>query len=252
MSWLRRLGRRSGLVEQRRGPQAGFHLWWGPLPLEPGEYPVECAVTLRILEAPSTPTLTFWALQATFVDAAQSAMGVAHLGLQWNPRHPGQRAANWGGYRRSSDVTSILDGTASLLPSAPGDPNTRDYPWRVGAPYRLRITRGASGWAGTITDVERGDTSLVRELHAGGDRLAHLVMWTELFSDPDDPAFSADWYEPRVRTSTGREIGPDIVRVAYPPHEVWSRLDASADSGSVVQVVGTERLTPPNGVLPIS
>ena len=251
MSWLRRLGRRAGVVEQRRGPQAGFHLWWGPIALEPGEFIVECAVTLRILEAPSTPTLTFWALQATFVDPAGASMGAAHLGLQWNPRHPDQRAANWGGYRKTHDVTSILDGTGSPLPSAPDDRNTRDYPWRVGAPYRLRIARGGQGWAGWITDIERDHAVLVRELHAGGDRLEHLVMWTELFSDPDDPAFSADWYEPRVVTSTGRETGPDIVRVSYPPHEVWGRLDASAEDGSVVQAVGVPRLTPPNAVLPI-
>ena len=40
-----------------------------------------------------------------------------------------------------SDVRSILDGTASSLPSTPSDPNTRDYPWREGVPYRLRISR---------------------------------------------------------------------------------------------------------------
>ena len=64
--------------------------------------------------------------------------GGAHFGLQWHPDHPGGTAVNWGGYDRSG---SILPGSASDLPSALHNDNTRDLAWVPRRPYRLRISR---------------------------------------------------------------------------------------------------------------
>src|SRR4051794_25339290 len=144
---------RSGRWEPGHGVSS-FHLWWQGV--EAGVPLVSVQATLEVLQQPVVPRLYFWALQASFLDGPRSR-GAAHIGLQWNPRHPDSTAVNWGGYADAGNVQSILTGTTSPLPSTPADPNTRDYPWHQGVGYRLGISRAPEGgWRGDITDTATG------------------------------------------------------------------------------------------------
>jgi len=174
--WRRR--RTSGFPTSANGASS-MHLWWHPSPT------VErAAVDLEVVVPPAVDHLYFWALQASFTDGSGRRYGGAHLGLQWHPAHPGRTAVNWGGY---APAGGELDGSVSPFPSATGNPNTRDLPWEPGRPYRLAVRRDADGWVGTVDGVE------VRTLHAGGDRLAGLVVWSEVFARCDDPSVTVRW-----------------------------------------------------------
>jgi hypothetical protein len=163
-----------------------MHVHWHPA-ASPG---LEVAATLEIVEPPVVPKLYFWALQVSFVDRGRR-VGGAHLGLQWHDRHPGGTAVNWGGYR---DGAGELDGEASLLPSATGNPNTRDYTWRPGVAYRLRVSGTGDGWwTGSVTDLSTGVETVVRRLRVGGSALASPVVWSEVFARCDDPSVVVRW-----------------------------------------------------------
>jgi hypothetical protein len=217
---------------------SSFHLWWLDAPHEPV---VSVAVTLEVLEPPSVSRLYFWAMQATFNDASGGSPGGAHLGLQWNPRYPGSHAANWGGYANIGDVTSILEGTASPLPSTPNDPNTRDYPWQQGVPYRLRISRSDAGWRGEITDTTTGHTQLVRDLLAPGDRLTGATMWSEVFARCDHPSAMVRWSKPEWLTASGAVVSPTRVRVTFPSGGDCPNTDVGADGDGIFQRTNTQR-----------
>ena len=158
-----------------------MHLRWDP----PPPPSLEVAVTLEIVEPPVVPQLYFWAMQASFVERGRR-VGGAHLGLQWYSLHPGSTAVNWGGYR---DGAGELEGEASQLPSATGNPNTRDFMWLPGRPYRLRISGDGDGWwSGEITDLTTGEATVVRRLYGGGTELSEPVVWSEVFARCDDPS----------------------------------------------------------------
>lgn len=245
-SWWRRA------APQEREPAGGvssFHLWWDGLP---GEPVAAVAATLEVLVAPSVDRLYFWALQASFVDASGHRYGAAHLGLQWNPRFPRSRAANWGGYAEPP-ARSILDGTPSPLPSTPNDPNTRDYPWEPGHPYRLRIHPGERGWGGSITDLGTGETVEVRQLLAGGDRLAHAVVWSEVFARCDHPGVAVRWTDLEAIATDGRVLRPSGVRLSFPSGGDCPNTDVELDAGGgLVQKTNQRRAARPGAVLPIS
>jgi hypothetical protein len=166
---------------------SSMHLHWDPAPR-----PVDrVSAVLEVVEAPVVPHLYFWALQASFVDDAGRRVGGAHLGLQWYDRHPGSTAVNWGGYR---DGAGELEGETSPLPSATGNPNTRDFPWVPQREYRLTIDGDGDGWwRGSVTDLATGETTVVRRLHGGGTRLANPVVWSEVFARCDDPTVTIRW-----------------------------------------------------------
>ena len=172
---------------------SSFHLWWD---LPYGELLSEVSATLEIIEPPTVDRLYFWALQASFV---KPGGGGAHLGLQHHPRFPGQTAANWGGYRQPGSGAH-LEGTVSPLPSALGNPNTRDFPWIPHRPYRLTIGRspdlgpaGLFSWRGTIEDLHTGDVTVVRDLFSRGEYLRGPVVWTESFARCDHPPVAVRW-----------------------------------------------------------
>jgi hypothetical protein len=183
---------------------SSMHLHWEPAPR-----PVDrISVVLEVVEPPVVPHLYFWALQASFVDDAGRRIGGAHLGLQWYDRHPGSTAVNWGGYR---DGAGELDGERSALPSATGNPNTRDYAWVPNREYRLTIDGDGDGsWRGSVTDLVTGEMTVVRRLHGGGTRLASPIVWSEVFARCDDPTVAVRWSQ--------LDPAPTALRPTYQSH----------------------------------
>jgi hypothetical protein len=254
-----RLWRRGGQEGERGRPRgrttgyppsanraSSFHLRWGGLPAR--AVVVEVAATLEVVTAPVVPELYFWALQASFASATRPRVGAAHLGLQWYPPHPGSTAVNWGGYDEASG--GILDGSDSALPSATGNPNTRDYPWAEGRRYRLTIGPGSAPgwWRGAVDGVA------VRELHGGGDRLADPIVWAEVFARCDHPPATVRWSELTARTAAGEVVEPDRVTVTYHPTATGGcdNTTVAADGpGAFLQTTGTDRLVPADAVLPV-
>ena len=179
---------------------SSFHLSWECPPVALAEV----SVTLTIRDAPQVDKLYFWALQASFAQNG-IAMGAAHLGLQYHPAYPHSTAANWGGYQSGG---TELEGSTSTLPSTLDNPNTRDYTWRVGSAYRLRIyqAKEQDRWCGSVTDLDSGIETVIRELFVSADSLVAPVMWTEAFCDCDDPSVSVVWSEPEVvpKVATGQ------------------------------------------------
>jgi len=216
---------------------SSFHLGWT---LPPGAgHLVEAGVTLEVLTTPAVDHLYFWALQVAFPGA-----GAAHLGLQWNDRHPGFGAVNWGGYAGDG---SLLTGTESSLPSTPDDPNTRDYAWEPGRRYRLAVRRGGDGvWRGEVTDLAAGHTSAVRDLIATAPFLGDPMVWSEVFARCDDPSVTARWSDFEVVTDRGDRIAPAALTVNYQSHADGGCANTASvpdDRGGVLQITNTERLT---------
>jgi hypothetical protein len=226
---------------------SSLHLRWE---LHPDVGPVVSAsVSLVVEAAPPVPDLYFWALQASFVDGAGRHHGAGHVGLQWHQRHPGTRAVNWGGYGPDGRV---LEGSASPLPSATGNPNTRDLWWEPGQPYMLTIERAAEGgWAGTVGGAR------VRTLAAGGDRLGGLMVWSEVFARCDAPPVAVRWSGLRATTSDGEVVAPVAVHVNYQRRadggcdNSTALPDGDGDGDAVRLITGTDRLVPQGARLPL-
>lgn len=218
---------------------SSFHLHWQMPPSAPL---VGVQATCEIIEPPRVDHLYFWALQASFGDGMRSHGG-AHLGLQWNDRFPGNTAANWGGYHHSG---RILDGSPSPLPSTPGDPNTRDYPWRPRTPYRFRITRVADGWRGEILDLAAGASVVIRDLYSPGTELIRPMVWSEVFAACDDPRVIVRWSKFGALTVDGGITAPGAVRVNYQAYEAGgcSNTTAATDGDGILQITNTERTAP--------
>lgn len=203
---------------------------------------VEVSATLEVLIPPAVDRLYFWALQASFVDRA-GHVGAGHLGLQWNARHPGHGAVNWGGY--ATDGT-ILSGSPSPLPSARNDRNTRDYMWQPKRPYRFRISRSpdrSAAWRGEVIDIESGDTTTVRDLYGGGDYLAAPIVWSEVFARCEHPSVQVKWNDMHGRGSDGTSYRPRAVKVNYQSQEHGGCANTSVriDEGGVTQMTNVER-----------
>ncbi len=215
-----------------------FHLWWEvSRRVELSEVEAVC----EVLRPPAVPRLYFWALQASFLEGGVSR-GAAHLGLQWNPRYPESRAANWGGYAAPAEGGGVLSGSDSPLSSTPGDPNTRDYLWRPGTPYRLRIHPSPlRGWRGEITELETGLAVAVRDLYVGGERLGFPVVWSEVFAGCHEPSVVVRWSDCRTRTATGAWMVPLALRANY---QLCPNTTAEVDEKGVLQATNTERLVP--------
>jgi hypothetical protein len=153
---------------------------------------------------------------------------------------------NWGGYGPDGRV---LDGSTSPLPSATGNPNTRDLWWDPGRPYTLTIERAAEGgWVGAVGGVR------VRTLAAGGDRLDGLMVWSEVFARCDAPPEAVRWSGFRATTMQGRVVEPVAVHVNYQRRADGGcdNSTALADRGAVRQITGIERLVPQGARLPLT
>lgn len=167
---------------------SSMHLTWAEAPAPTKEV----SAVVEIVEQPTVQQLYFWALQVQFVDRSGKEIGEAHLGLQWQPKFPGSTAVNFGGYEAAHSTE--LTGSASNLPSATGDANTRNYAWKVGHQYKLRIFGTGDGWwTGEVADLETNEVTVVRRIFGGGAVLAKPVVWSEVFAKCDDPASSVRW-----------------------------------------------------------
>ncbi len=206
------------------------------------------SAVLTIVEPPRVSRLYFWALQAGFADG-NTPTGGAHLGLQWHPGYPGGTAVNWGGYRAERRGGGELDGSVSDLPSSLNNANTRDFSWRAGAPYRLRIAGVADrpgAWVGTVEDLERSRLTVVRELWAGGSRLADPVVWSEVFADCDAPPAAAQWSGFLAETASGEKVRPVALRTNYQTYAAGGcdNTNVVVTNAGIVQRTSTERSLP--------
>lgn len=229
---------------------SSFHLRWHGT----GDA-VAASVVLEVLTPPRVPELYFWALQVDLAGPGGPGGG-AHLGLQWYPPHPGSTAVNWGGYRHGGGE---LDGSRSELPSATGNPNTRDLGWLPRRRYRLAVRRldavtdAGTAWRGEVTDLEEGTTVVVRDLYAPADRIAGVVMWSEVFARCDDPTVAVRWSEPTVQHADGavHHVGSVSVNYQSVARGGCSNTDSSADPVGVVQRSASMRSTPQGAVLAV-
>lgn len=234
-------GRRSAGRPPSGNGASSFHLTW--MDVAPA---MEVSVELEVFEPPRVDRLYFWAIQASFVPGG----GGAHLGLQWNPRHHGRRAVNWGGYQRGG---SLLSGTDSPLPSSLEDVNTRTWPWEPRRKYRLRIHRGRDPgwWSGEVADLTSGAATHVRELAGGGKLLDGIAVWSEVFADCDSPSVAVRWSRPRALLPDGRLISPGRFRCDYQGYERGgcTNTDSYPDEAGVVQRTNTRRVHPPGSLI---
>jgi hypothetical protein len=225
---------------------SSFHLGWS-LPGGAGHL-VAARVTLEVVTPPVVDHLYFWALQVGF-----PGVGAAHLGMQWNHRHPAFGAVNWGGYAAGG---SLLAGTDSPLPSTPTDPNTRDYPWEPGGAYRLGVHRVDEGaWRGEVTDLATGETATVRDLLAPSPFLGDPMVWSEVFARCDDPSVTVRWSDFEVVTERGERIAPTALAVNYQSHADGGCANTTSvlhDRGAALQVTNTARTTPQGAALPLT
>jgi hypothetical protein len=244
VSFLRR-ARTRGFPPSGNGASS-FHLGWR---LPPGTgHLVATSVTLEVRTPPVVDQLYFWALQVGFPRA-----GAAHLGLQWNDRHPGFGAVNWGGYAADG---SLLAGTDSPLPSTPADPNTRDYPWKPQRAYRLGVHRAGEGmWRGEVTDLTTGEAVTVRELFSDSPFLGDPMVWSEVFARCDDPSVTVRWSDFEVVTDGADRFAPTALTVNYQSHADGGCANTTSSlgaAGGVQQVTNTERHTPQGTALPLA
>lgn len=252
-SFLSRLfGTRAGLqgplpVRDRGRPPSGngassLHLVWE---VPPGGFAAVRA-TLEVTEPPRGPDLYFFALQATFTGAAADHGG-GHVGLQWNRRHPGSTAVNWGGYQSQGRGGAVLAGSESSLPSRPGDPNTRDYPWEPLRGYQLTIERGSAPgwWRGKVTDLATATTAVIRELDGGGTHLTAPLVWSEVFAPCDGPPVAVQWTDLEVADDAGQWVTISRVRANYQPWEAGgcTNTDSSVHGAAFKQTTNSTRLT---------
>ena len=256
MTWFRRFRRRRDSVppERRTGPPpsangaSSFHFWW-----ETAQPLSSVSATLRASVPPGMNRLAFFALQASFW-SADGPRGGAHAGLQWHPSYPNSGAVNWGGYDRDG---AVLSGTESELPSALGNPNTRDYPWETESAYRLtigpRIIRNERVlWPARIRDLATGRETVVRELFCPGDHLRDPVVWAELFCDCDQPGVAARWSDPRAEGRDGDPVPVTGGRATYQSYQNGgcSNTDVSVRDGTAMLRSNHPRRTPHGARLP--
>lgn len=244
--------RTSGEPRSSNGASS-FHLVWD-VPQRPLS---AVEATLEVLEPPSVKRLYFWAIQVSF-GHDRRLQGAAHIGLQWNPRHPGSTAVNWGGYGPPGH-RGLLAGTGSELPSARNDPNTRDYPWRPGHRYRLAVTAAGRGgddqhaWEGTVTDVESGEVTVVRRLFSPGAYMLAPMVWSEVFARCEHPRATVRWSGLQATTVENDVITPRAVRVNYQTREDGGcdNTTVALDELGVLQITSTARQIPQGATLPI-
>jgi len=223
---------------------SSFHVFWDvpPVPLR------EVAATIMVVEPPTVTKLYFWALQVN-VHQGGRRLGGAHFGLQHHPAHPGAGAVNWGGYH---DSEGELPGSTSSLPSTLDNVNTRDYPWQAARHYRYRVFPSPErGWRGSITDLETGEETVVRDLWIDGDTLVSPMVWTEAFADCGDPPAAVRWTGLEATTTAGERVDVGSARLNYQSHADGgcTNTNTSFDGTGIVQRTSTERVATTGSII---
>jgi hypothetical protein len=228
-----------------------MHLFWEvpPAPLD------EVSVDLEILEPPVVDKLYFWALQVNFVTGSGADRGGAHTGLQHHPAYPDGGAVNWGGYHPAGG--GELDGSSSDLPSALDNRNTRDYPWRPGRRYSLRVFRAdRHRWRATVTDTVTGEATVIRDLYVEAEHLVRPMVWSEVFADCDHPSVAVRWSNLVATPAAGGAITALTVRTNYQSHADGgcANTDSSVDSEGLgfVQRTNSDRANRGGSLLTLS
>ncbi len=222
---------------------SSMHLFWTMR-----GYPfVELRATIEVIQPPTVPKLNFWALQGSFEEDGV-IKGGAHFGLQYHPEYPGAGAVNWGGYKSEGGE---LDGSGSNLPSHLANVNTRNYRWAPGRAYRYRIYKVGylpeveHKWRGSITDLETGEETVVRDLNVRANFLVNPMVWTESFGDCGDPSVSVRWYDLEAIDVDGVVEQASVVTVNY---QSWAdggctNTNCSMDGSAFVQRTNCTRTT---------
>ncbi len=245
--------RTSGRPTSANGASS-FHLVWD-IPQTPL---IEVEATLEVLVPPSVKNLYFWALQVSFA-SQRRLRGGAHLGLQWNARFPGFTAVNWGGYGPPEAGSRLLTGSPSGLISSPNDMNTRDFDWHPGRRYAFRVApspetpEAGHAWRGSVTDLETGAETAVRDLYTEGDSLVAPMVWSEVFARCEHPTAAVRWSDFRAVSVQGDPIVPRQVRVNYQHRDDGGcdNTSVSVDELGIVQTTAVERQIPQGALLPV-
>ena len=240
--WQRAVPRTSGTPPSANGASS-FHLRW-----DFNGSQESASVDLTIVTPPSVARLYFWAIQADFGSDHGQRAGGAHFGLQWHPAHPHNHAVNWGGYHANGRE---LGGSVSSLESATGNPNTRDFDWQPGRPYRLTISRaesanapnGLRAWRATVEDVDSGDITVVRDLYVPAEQIVGVLVWSEVFARCDDPSTEIRWSNAQVVGPSGNITFPRRALVNYQSHADGGCANTCSSSSELglVQRTNTDR-----------
>ena len=242
MSWLSRFSRPGARLTGPPHPAMAPLLFTsGGCCHRPGRSP-KCRPSCEVTRAPAVTKLYFWALQVSFV-AAGREVGAGHTGLQWHPSAPAG-AINWGGYYSGGAPAGgdgTLPGTGSALPPVDGGPHTRHFAWSPGRRYRFRVWSPAAGaWRSEVTDVERGETTVVRGLLVEANSLASPLVWSEVFAACNDPSTEVRWSELHALDRQGVTHTARSVHLTYQSFADGgcSNTLTYADDDSFVQVTG--------------
>ena len=242
MSWLSRFSqprvRLAGPPPSGNGASS-FHLWW----ILPSAGPFrEVTAVFEVTRAPAVARLYFWALQVSFVEAGRE-LGAGHTGLQWHPSAPAG-AVNWGGYHSGGTPPGgdgTLPGTGSALPPVDGGPHTRHFAWSPGRKYQFRVWSPAAGaWRSEVTDLDRGVTTVIRDLLVDAHALASPLVWSEVFAACDDPPTEVRWSQLQALDATGVIYTATSARLTYQSFADGgcSNTETYADGQCFVQVTG--------------
>ena len=85
-----------------------------------------------------------------------------------------------------------------------------------------------------------GAAAPIRDLHAGGDRLLGLVVWSEVFCSCQDPTTVVRWSAMTAELADGTAVQPGSVGLTF-PREGCPNTDSVADAMGILQVSNTPR-----------
>ena len=112
---------------------------------------------------------------------------------------------------------------------------------------------GLVAWRGSLTHVETGEETVVRDLYSTGTHLVRPMVWSEVFARCEQPTVVARWGNLRALDAAGREVRPGYVRVNY-----QSRADGGCDNTTVgvdelgvLQITSADRRVPQGAMLPV-
>jgi hypothetical protein len=108
------------------------------------------------------------------------------------------------------------------------------------------VHRGIEGWAAGVDDT------FIRDLHVGGDHLASIMVWSEVFAACDDPSASVRWSDLSGVTADGTIVRPWAVRTRYQSVADGGCSNTSSDpdgDDGIVQRTNVPRTSPAGTVI---